>query len=111
MLLPQQPAVGVISPSRAVLGDSIPCQSSVPSREHLLGLDRRCGQLFPDAHQFVAAGERRRIERWPRGYGEFLMSVTGHAATDHNAVESVEGCEQRGDTVTLVVGRHGAALA
>ena len=39
------------------------------------------------------------------------MGVTGHTATDDGAVESVEGCEQRGDTVTLVVVCHGAAPA
>jgi hypothetical protein len=43
---------------------------------------------------------------------ELLMAMTCHALADHRAVEHVEGCEQRGRAVALVVVRHrpGAAL-
>ena len=42
---------------------------------------------------------------------EFQVGVLGHAAADHGAVEDVEGGEQGGGAVALVVVGHGAALA
>ena len=42
---------------------------------------------------------------------ELLMCVPGHATADDAAVENVEGGEQRGGAVTLVIMGHGAALA
>src|ERR1700689_4910770 len=42
---------------------------------------------------------------------ELLVGVTGHAAADHGAVEDVEGGEQGGGAVALVVVGHGAAFA
>lgn len=40
-----------------------------------------------------------------------LMTVLLHAAADHRTVEDVEGGEQRGGPMALVVVSHGAALA
>jgi hypothetical protein len=42
---------------------------------------------------------------------EFLMGVLGHTAANDGAIEDVEGGEQRGRAVALVVVGHGAALA
>ena len=42
---------------------------------------------------------------------ELLMPVALHAAADDGAVEDVEGGEQRGRAVALVVVRHGAGAA
>ena len=42
---------------------------------------------------------------------ELLVGVVGHAAADHGAVEDVEGGEQGGGAVALVVVGHGAAFA
>jgi hypothetical protein len=42
---------------------------------------------------------------------ELFMGVARHAAPDHGAVEDVEGGEQGGGAVTLVVVGHGAAFA
>ena len=42
---------------------------------------------------------------------ELLMGVLLHAATEHRAVEHVEGGEQGGRAVALVIVRHGPALA
>ena len=42
---------------------------------------------------------------------ELLVGVARHAAADHGAVEDVEGGEQGGRAVTLVVVGHGAAFA
>ena len=39
------------------------------------------------------------------------MAVTGHAATDHRAVEDVERGEQRGRAVADIVVGHRASLA
>src|SRR6478672_7533680 len=38
---------------------------------------------------------------------EFLMTVALHAATEHRAVEHVQGRKQRGRAMPLVVMRHG----
>src|SRR5216684_4616716 len=42
---------------------------------------------------------------------ELLVGVARHAAADHGAVEDVEGGEQGGGAVALVVVGHGAAFA
>ena len=42
---------------------------------------------------------------------ELLMGVLLHAATEHHAVEDVEGGEQGGRAVALVIVGHGSALA
>ena len=42
---------------------------------------------------------------------ELLVAVALHAAAEHRAVEHVEGGEQGGDAVALVVVGHGAGLA
>ena len=42
---------------------------------------------------------------------ELLMPVALHAAADHGAVEHIEGGEQRGGAVALVVMGHGAGFA
>ena len=39
------------------------------------------------------------------------MPVTLHAASDHRAIQHVQGCEQRGGAVALIVVCHGAAAA
>lgn len=44
-------------------------------------------------------------------FDELLMPMLGHAAADDGAVEDIEGGEQGSRAVTLVVVRHGAALA
>ena len=41
---------------------------------------------------------------------ELLVGVAWHAAADHGAVEDVEGGEQGGSAVALVVVGHGAHL-
>ena len=42
---------------------------------------------------------------------EFLVGVARHAAADHAAIEDVEGGEQGGGAVALIVVGHGAAFA
>jgi dihydroxyacetone kinase len=42
---------------------------------------------------------------------EFLVAMTLHVAADHAAVEHVEGGEQGGRAVALVVVRHGTGAA
>ena len=42
---------------------------------------------------------------------ELLVGVARHAAADHGAVEDIEGSEQGGGAVALVVMGHGAAFA
>src|SRR5688572_1001047 len=42
---------------------------------------------------------------------EFLVGVARHAAANHGAVENVEGGEQGGGAVALVVVGHGAAFS
>src|SRR6476660_8514805 len=42
---------------------------------------------------------------------EFLMTVALHAATEHRAVEHVQGRKQRGRAMPLVVMRHGRGAA
>ena len=42
---------------------------------------------------------------------ELLMGVLAHASAEHRAVEHVEGGEQGGGAVSLVIVGHGAALA
>jgi len=44
-------------------------------------------------------------------FDEVLMAVPRHAAPDHGALEDVEGGEQRGGAVTLIIVSHGSTLA
>ena len=42
---------------------------------------------------------------------KFLMPVTGHAVTDHLAIEHAERRKKSGCSVAFIVVRHGAAAA
>lgn len=56
------------------------------------------------------------LSRWDRSLqsveklDEFLIGMFGHAASDDGAVKDVEGGEQGGGAVALVVVGHGAAF-
>ena len=82
---------------------------------------RMIGQPFPDLGMLVSGvvvGDGMdQLSRW---YGplngteklnEFLVGVLGHAATNHSAVEDIQGREQGGGAVPLVVVGHGGAFA
>lgn len=42
---------------------------------------------------------------------EFLMAMAGHASPQHGSIEDIEGGEQGGGTIALVIVGHGGAFS
>ena len=74
------------------------------------GLGVLVGSIVVEDHVNDLAGRDLALDRIQEA-DELLVAVARHAASDHPAVEDVEGGEQRGRAVALVVVRPGARFA